>query len=175
MELQPTLRNDLVVLRPLHITDFDGLYKVAKDPLIWEQHPAKERYKKDQFEKIFRAFLESHATLVVLNQSTNSIIGASRYKLVPKDALAVEIGWSFLARQYWGGLYNKSVKHLMIEHAFQTMERIVFYIDQSNIRSQKAVEKVGARIIEYNDFPNLVRMEKGYLTYLIEKSFWSLS
>ena len=51
MNLQPTLQNDLIILRPLRENDFEALYEVAKDPLIWEQHPSRERYKREVYSK----------------------------------------------------------------------------------------------------------------------------
>ncbi len=64
---------------------------------------------------------------------------------------AVEIGWSFLSRKYWGGVYNKSIKKLLIDYAFESLEDVIFYIGKENIRSQKAVEKIGGiRITNQN-------------------------
>lgn len=118
INLQPTLSDDSVIIRPLKEDDFDELYDTAKDPLIWEQHPA-DRYKKDVFDKFFRDSIESGGALVILDKSTSQIIGTSRYKTVEKVDSAVEIGWTFLARKYWGGTMNKAVKRLMIDHAFR--------------------------------------------------------
>ena len=172
MPLQPILEDDLVLLRPLEAIDFEALYQVAKDPLIWEQHPAKNRHQKSQFEKLFKEFIDSKATLVIIDQSTGEVIGSSRFKYPPKNQTAIEIGWSFLARNYWGGTYNKSVKTLMINHAFQFVETIVFYIDKTNIRSQRAVEKIGGKKADPLTFPNLIRMDENYATFIIEKEQW---
>jgi hypothetical protein len=56
----------------------------------------------------------------------------------------IEIGWTFLARRYWGGRYNGEMKRLMLEHAFQTVDEVVFIIGPENHRSRRAVEKIGA-------------------------------
>jgi len=56
----------------------------------------------------------------------------------------VEIGWTFLGRAYWGGRYNGEMKRLMLDHAFRSVNRVIFVIGPDNRRSQRAVEKLGA-------------------------------
>ena len=172
MNLQPTLENDLVILRPLKENDFEALYNVAKDPLIWEQHPSWDRYKPEVFTEFFKESMESRGALVIIDRSTNSIIGSSRFKPVANAENAVEIGWSFLARNYWGGKYNKSIKKLMIDHAFGFVEDVVFYIGKDNIRSQKAVEKIGGRRITEAHFKHLIKVSETDWTYRINKEDW---
>ena len=111
-DLQPELKGDLLELRPLLPGDFDDLFTVASDPLIWEQHPAKNRHKKRVFEKYFRESLDSGGALIAIESSNNNVIGSSRYHEYKPDKGEVEIGWSFLARSYWGGVYNKEMNNL---------------------------------------------------------------
>jgi len=144
-DFQPTLRSELIELRPLRPEDFDDLYSVASDPLIWEQHPARDRYKHEVFSELFRESLASGGALVAVDRVTGKIIGSSRYHGYSAEAGEVEIGWSFLARSYWGGKYNGEMKRLMLRHAFQCVERVIFLIGAENIRSQKAIEKLGGR------------------------------
>lgn len=167
LDLQPTLENDLVLLRPLIKQDFDALYEVAKDPLIWKQHPSWDRYKREVFGKFFQDSLMSRAVLVVIDQKTKQTIGSSRFK--PMTKTAVEIGWSFLARKYWGGVYNRAVKTLMLNYAFETMEYVVFYIDKANIRSQKAVEKIGGKKLIDPALQYLKRQKNIDYTYYLQK------
>lgn len=143
MNLQPTLKNDLVILRPLRENDFEALYEVAKDPLIWEQHPENNRYERKIFEKFFLESLESGGSLIVIDLKNNKVIGSSRYNGYSADKKEVEIGWTFLARSYWGGTYNKEMKQLMLEHAFKYANSVIFLVGVHNIRSQRAVEKIG--------------------------------
>ncbi len=143
MNLQPTLKNDLVILRPLRENDFEALYEVAKDPLIWEQHPENNRYERKIFEKFFLESLESGGSLIVIDLKNNKVIGSSRYSGYSADKKEVEIGWTFLARSYWGGTYNKEMKQLMLEHAFKYANSVIFLVGVHNIRSQRAVEKIG--------------------------------
>jgi RimJ/RimL family protein N-acetyltransferase len=56
----------------------------------------------------------------------------------------VEIGWTFLARSHWGGRYNGEMKTLMLRHAFRFVGTVIFVIGTRNLRSQRAVEKIGA-------------------------------
>lgn len=171
IDLQPTLQNDSVIIRPLKEEDFDALYNVAKDPLIWEQH-TDDRYKKEVFEPFFRDSMESGGALAIVDRKTNGIVGSSRYKPVDGIESALEIGWTFLARKYWGGTVNKAVKTLMIDHAFKYFDDVILYIDKDNIRSQKAAKKIGA-IRQPDDSPFcLVRRDDRDLAYLINKNEW---
>ena len=142
-DLQPQLRADLIEVRPLAPDDWESLFAVASDPLIWELHPASDRYREDVFREFFRDALETGSAFVVIDRKRDRIIGSSRlFGFDPQESV-VEIGWTFLARAYWGGKYNGELKRLMLDHAFKFVERVVFVIGVTNFRSQKAVEKIG--------------------------------
>lgn len=143
-DLQPVLKSELLELRPLRAEDFDDLFAVAADPLIWEQHPETDRYKEDQFRRFFAGAMESGGALVAIDTRKGQLIGSSRFNKYDAESSEVEIGWTFLGRSYWGGRYNGEMKRLMLEHAFQFVERVVFVIGPTNVRSQRAVEKIGA-------------------------------
>jgi len=166
MDLQPTLDNELVQLRPLTPDDLEPLFNVAKDPLIWEQHPCPTRYERAEYEVFIEDSLQSKGALIVIDKATKNMIGSSRFKAIEGVPTAVEIGWSFLAREYWGGRYNRAVKELMIEHALQSLSDIIFYIGKDNIRSQKAVEKLGAKKL-VDSSHSLIKPATEDLTYLI--------
>ena len=142
-DLQPTLKGQLVELRPLRAEDFPALYAVAADPLIWEQHPANDRYKEEVFKEFFREALESGGAFAVIDRTSGRIIGSSRYYGHDAERREMEIGWTFLARTYWGGVYNRELKQLMLHHAFQFVDRVVFLVGPRNFRSQRAMEKIG--------------------------------
>lgn len=142
-EFQPVLKGDLLDLRPLRADDFDALFAVASDPLIWEQHPVSNRYQEPQFRGFFQEALDAGGTLVVVDKKTERLIGSSRFHGYDADHSEVEIGWSFLARSYWGGRYNGEMKRLMLAHAFQYVDRVVLLVGPENVRSQRAVEKIG--------------------------------
>jgi RimJ/RimL family protein N-acetyltransferase len=147
-DLQPTLQGELLSLRPLRPEDWDALFAVASDPLIWEQHPASDRYQEEVFRGFFREALESGGAFAVLdaqkpNAGRDTIIGSSRFFGYNEAQSEIEIGWTFLARSYWGGRYNREMKQLMLRHAFQFVERVVFLVGPRNLRSQRAMEKIG--------------------------------
>jgi N-acetyltransferase len=143
-ELQPILKGILIELRPLIPEDWNDLFAVAADPLIWEQHPESDRYKEDVFKVFFKDALESGGAFVVIDTKSKRIIGSTRFHGYDPEKSEVEIGWTFLARKCWGGRYNREMKQLMLAHAFQFVENVVFYVGENNIRSQKATEKIGA-------------------------------
>jgi len=143
-DLQPHLTGELIELRPLRPEDWDDLFAVASDPLIWEQHPESDRYKEDVFKVFFREALESRGALVVIDKNNQQIIGSTRFYGYDPEKSEIEIGWTCLARKYWGGRHNQEMKRLMLAHAFKFVESVVFYVGEKNIRSQKAMEKVGA-------------------------------
>ena len=142
-DLQPVLQGELLSLRPLQKDDFPDLYAVASDPLIWEQHPASDRYKEDVFKEFFREALESGGALIAIDSQDHKIIGSSRFHAYDQEKSEIEIGWTFLARSHWGGAYNREMKHLMLRHAFRFVDSVVFLVGPNNLRSQRAVEKIG--------------------------------
>ena len=142
--LQPHLKGELLELRPLAANDWDELFAVASDSLIWEQHPEPDRYKEDVFRVFFKEALESGGAFVIIDRKTQRIIGSTRFYGYDPEKSEIEIGWTFLARKYWGGRYNAEMKRLLLNHAFSFVESVVFFVGEDNIRSQKAMEKVGA-------------------------------
>ena len=143
-DLQPYLQGDLLQLRALRPEDFDILYTVAADPLIWEQHPASDRYQLEVFKGFFRDALQSGGALIAIDRADGRVIGSSRYNAYDEAKSEIEIGWTFLARSHWGGVYNGEMKRLMLRHAFRFVKSVVFVIGPRNFRSQRAVEKIGA-------------------------------
>ena len=142
-DLQPTLSGDLLRLRPLRPEDWDDLYAAASDPLIWEQHPINDRYKEEVFKGFFRGALESGGALIAIDSKDGRVIGSSRFNGYDEEKSEIEIGWTFLARSHWGGVYNQEMKRLMLQHAFKFVGNVIFRIGPQNLRSQRAVEKIG--------------------------------
>ncbi len=167
--LQPTLIGQYVTLRPLRHDDFDALYAVASDPLIWEQHPAKNRYQKAVFETYFQGALDSRGAFFVVDRQSGQALGSSRYYEYEPEHNRISIGYTFLSRSVWGKEHNRDMKHLMINHAFQFVDSVHFHIGQDNLRSRRAVEKLGARWLPEADraLSDGVRV-----TYEIRKAQW---
>ena len=153
-ELQPILKSEILEVRPLRADDWEELYAVASDPLLWAQHPNSDRYKPDVFRKFFDEALASGGACVVLDRTTGRVIGSSRFNCYDVVRSEVEIGWTFLARSHWGGTYNGELKRLMLAHAFKFVDNVVFFIGSTNIRSQRALEKIGGVRIGTKSDPN---------------------
>lgn len=161
VELQPTLQGTLLELRPIRADDWDALFAVASDPQIWEQHPASDRYQEPVFREFFREALATQSAFVVVDRATRHIIGSSRYHRYNPAAREIEIGWTFLARDYWGGRYNGEMKQLMLDHAFQFVDRVIFLIGANNRRSRLAVERIGAVLLPTHPLANTERVVYG--------------
>ena len=142
-DLQPVLKGERLWLRPLRLDDFDSLFAVAADPLIWEQHPASDRYQEEVFRGFFREAMDSGGALIATDSKDGQVIGSSRFHGYQEEASEIEIGWTFLARSHWGGQYNGEMKKLMLRHAFQFVNAVVFLVGPQNVRSQTAVERIG--------------------------------
>lgn len=168
-ELQPHLVGDLLELRPLRPEDWESLFAVASDPLIWEQHPARDRYQEAVFREFFREAMESGGAFVIIDRQTQKIIGSSRYFGFDPGKREIEIGWTFLARSHWGGKYNAELKRLMLGHAFKYVESVVFLIGPANVRSQKAIEKIGGVMIERRKRTNPGGETVAQVVYQIKK------
>lgn len=146
MELQPVLEGPRLRLRPLKAADFDALYAAASDPLIWEQHPATDRHERKVFEQFFNRALKSRGALAILDKATGEIVGTSRfYDVSGRDSVC--IGFTFLTRAYWGGSFNREVKFKMLDHAFIYVRRALFHVGEKNLRSRRALEKIGAKLV----------------------------
>ena len=137
-DAQPVLQGERLELRPLRAEDWEALYAVASDSLIWEQHPSRNRHELEVFRAFFDEALASGGALVVIDRANGLVIGSSRFHGYDEAKSEVEIGWTFLARLYWGGVYNGEMKRLMLEHAFRFVDSVIFVIGPQNLRSQKA-------------------------------------
>jgi RimJ/RimL family protein N-acetyltransferase len=142
-DFQPVLKGSHVELRPPVIEDQEALYAVASDPLVWEKHPS-NRYERREFNAFLKESLASGGALLIIDTRNKAVIGSSRYHGYKKENRSVEIGWTFLARSHWGGKYNGDLKLVMLSHAFEYVDTVMFYINSNNERSQKSVEKIGA-------------------------------
>ena len=143
-DYQPVLKGDLVDMRPLRSEDYGQLYAVAADRLIWKQHPVKNRHEAEGFQVFFNEALASGGALIVSDAITQRVIGSSRFHGYDKEKSEVEIGWTFLTRSHWGGIYNGEMKQLMLRHAFRFVNCVVFLVGSQNLRSQRALEKIGS-------------------------------
>ncbi|HEY0236498.1 MAG TPA: GNAT family N-acetyltransferase [Afipia sp.] len=142
-DFQPTLTGDTVVIRPVRSGDWPALFAAASDPQIWKLHPASDRYTEPVFRKFFDDALASNTAFVFVDRASGALIGSSRYHGYDSQRGEIEIGWTFITRDHWGGATNREVKRLMLDHAFTFADTVVFWVGETNWRSQRAVEKIG--------------------------------
>ena len=169
LDLQPTLAGPTLLLRPLAEEDREALYAVACDPLVWALHPAHDRHERAVFEPLFDDSIRSGGALLVVERDSGRAIGSSRYSFAFAEPGEVEIGWTFLARDHWGGATNRELKRLMLRHAFASVERVMFRVGEANLRSRRALEKIGARLTRRRQPAMVGTREVMHVVYTIER------
>lgn len=169
-DLQPNfLHDDLIKLIPLQASDFDKLLEIASNPLVWEQHPNPNRYKLEDFTNYFKGAIESKGAFLILDTLTNEAIGCSRYYDFNEKDNSVLIGYTFIGIKFWGKGYNQALKKIMLDYAFQFVDKVYFHVGASNYRSQKAIEKIGAVQVDEFEVEYYGEASKLNFVYLIEK------
>ncbi|MEP3277526.1 MAG: GNAT family N-acetyltransferase [Stappiaceae bacterium] len=168
---QPVLTDGALLLRPLERTDFEPLFAAASDPKIWEGHPANNRHEPDVFRRYFDERLKTQSTLIIIEECTQQAIGCSAYYTAPDMPDSISIGFTFLTRKHWGGKTNRQVKDLMIAHALKNFDAVWFHINLSNIRSQKATVKLGAKHV-YTGTIDLSGGPTQWMCFKIDRNDW---
>lgn len=169
--LQPTLENEQIVLQPLKVIDFETLYTVASDPEIWQQHPNKDRWKKDVFRTFFEGAVQSGGAFKVVDKATGMVIGSTRfYDYQPEDN-SIFIGYTFFATSCWGKGINQQVKNLMLDYIFQFVDQVNFHVGASNIRSQIAISRLGAIKVGQQEVTYVGETAKLNFVYTINKAW----
>lgn len=170
-DFQPELLGPNVTVRPIAVPDWQEMYQAASDPLIWEQHPAVTRYQEPVFRRYFDEAIASGSAFTIIDRASGRIIGTSRYSDIDSLTNEIEIGWTFLTREFWGGSCNQEVKSLMLEHAFRFVDVVLFFVAEGNIRSQRAVQKLGA-IARQEIFFRDNNAEAPYRVSAVSKTQW---
>ncbi|MBI3699993.1 MAG: GNAT family N-acetyltransferase [Afipia sp.] len=142
-DFQPTLTGETIVIRPIEPADWKELFAAAADPDIWRLHPATTRYTEPVFREFFDNAVASKMAFVFVERTGGRLIGSSRYFGYDPQKSEVEIGWTFIVRDHWGGKTNREIKRLMLDHAFTFVDNVIFWVGETNWRSQRAVEKIG--------------------------------
>jgi N-acetyltransferase len=168
-DLQPHLHGPTLSLRPMVEADLEPVWQVSSDPLVWALHPDPSRAQRHGFERFFSSGLASGGALVVTDNATGEIIGSSRFYEWDPRLREVAIGYTFLARKYWGGKANREMKRLMLDHAFKWADKVWFHVASSNLRSRRAMEKIGGHLAREAQRPFDGRMID-YVYYSIGKS-----
>jgi RimJ/RimL family protein N-acetyltransferase len=172
-ELQPRLHNALIRLEPLTAADFAALYGIAADPLIWEQHPSKDRYQREVFANYFKGAMESGGAFRVHDARDGRLIGSSRYYEHDAAARKISIGYTFLARSHWATGHNRALKTLMLDHAFRFVDRVLFHVGVDNWRSRKAMEKLGAIYVGEEPVSYYGEAARPNVIFKIEAADWT--
>jgi RimJ/RimL family protein N-acetyltransferase len=174
MDRQPILEGERLLLRPLSAADWPALYAVASDPLVWELHPAHDRWQEAAFRTFFDDALQQGGALVVIDRASGAIIGSSRMQgHDPANRGSVEIGWTFLARSHWGGETNREMKRLMLAHCFRFVERVDFRVAETNLRSRRAMEKIGGRLSDRTSMVDTASGPVRHVVYEITRDSFS--
>ena len=172
MNIQPILENENVKLVPLTQTDFEELFVVSSDPLVWEQHPNKDRYKREVFENFFQGAMESEGAFKIIDKESNEIAGSTRfYDYSPEDN-SIFIGYTFYGTKFWGKNINASVKKMMLDYIFQFVEKVIFHVGKDNIRSIKAMTKLGAENLGETEVAYFGETPKINVVFQIKKDEW---
>ena len=161
------LENDEIALIQTKISHFHELYSVARNRVIWEQHPEKDRWRKDKFKIFFEDGVENNlGCFSIYDKNLSKKIGLTRFYSYDQNDKAVRIGYTFMAPEYWGTGFNQQIKKLMLDYAFKYIDKVYFDIGVNNFRSRRAVEKLGATpFSESSD---------GMVKYLLNKNSYDI-
>jgi RimJ/RimL family protein N-acetyltransferase len=167
---QPILEGERLLLRPLTPDDWQAQFAVASDPLIWELHPAHDRWQETVFRAYFDDALAKGGALTVIDKANGAVIGSSRYQgFDPAEGGSVEIGWTFLARSHWGRIYNTEMKRLMLAHALSHVERVLFRVGADNLRSRGAMTRIGGRLTDRTEMALMAGREVPHVVFEITR------
>jgi len=167
--IQPVLENEKYQLIPLQKGDFELLYEVASDPKVWEQHPNKDRYKREIFENFFKGAMESQGAFKIIEKSTGNFLGSTRFYDFDESENRIFIGYSFYGANSWGKGINPQVKKLMLDYIFQFVDKVHFHIGKENFRSQIALERLGGKKIAEEEVAYFGEPTRTNIVYEITK------
>lgn len=172
INVQSILENEKVILYPLQEKDFEVLYAVASDPKIWEQHPNKDRWKKEVFKTFFDGAMQSKGAFKIVEKATGNTIGSTRIYDYNEQENSIFIGYTFYAVQYWGKGINHAVKTIMLDYIFQSVSKVHFHIGANNIRSQVAIGRIGAEKVAEQEVTYFGEAPRLNFVYEISKEKW---
>lgn len=172
MNIQPILENENFKLIPLQENDFEKLYRVASDPKVWEQHPNKDRYKRDVFENFFQGAMKSKGAFLILDKISNEVLGSTRFYDFNEKENNILIGYTFYGTNSWGKNVNPQVKKLMLDYIFQFVESVIFHVGKDNIRSKRAIQRLGAIQIGEEEIAYFGELSKTNVIFEIKKENW---
>lgn len=170
--IQPTLENEIISLVPLEKHDFEELFDVASDPKVWEQHPNKDRYKREVFENFFQGAMESKGAFLIIDKETEEVLGSTRFYDYNADDNSILIGYTFYGTKSWGKNINSQVKKLMLDYIFEFVDKVIFHVGKENIRSVKAMTKLGAEDLGEEEVAYFGEDSKTNIVFQIKREDW---
>ena len=148
----PNLENQRVKLSLLNLSNYKQLLDIAKQTNLVQYSPSKidtEEDLKKYVEIAVDAYYHRTAIpFIVYDKLKKSFAGSTRFMNINWDYKVLEIGSTWIGREFQGTGLNSNMKYLMLEYAFEVLnfEKVEFRIDERNIRSRKAVEKLGCKL-----------------------------
>ncbi|WP_295221109.1 GNAT family N-acetyltransferase [uncultured Chryseobacterium sp.] len=170
--IQTILENETYQLIPLQQGDFESLYEVASDPKVWEQHPNKDRYRREVFENFFQGAIESGGAFKVVEKATGDILGSTRFYDFDDENNSIFIGYTFYGTKSWGRKINPQIKKLMLDYIFQFADTVYFHVGKDNIRSRTAMERLGAENQGEQEVAYFGEPSRTNILYQIQKQNW---
>ncbi|WP_294294537.1 GNAT family N-acetyltransferase [uncultured Chryseobacterium sp.] len=170
--IQTILENETYQLIPLQQGDFESLYEVASDPKVWEQHPNKDRYRREVFENFFQGAIESGGAFKVVERATGDILGSTRFYDFDDENNSIFIGYTFYGTKSWGRKINQQIKKLMLDYIFQFIDTVYFHVGKDNIRSRTAMERLGAENQGEQEVAYFGEPSRTNILYQIQKQNW---
>ncbi len=140
-----------VRLEPLQKNHVGGLAAVGLDPELWRWIPAPVRTIEEMGAYIDTALREQEQGVslpfALVERQTGRPIGSTRYGNIDRTHRRVEIGWTWVAREWQRTAMNTEAKYLLLKHAFETLGciRVELKTDSLNERSRAAILRIGAR------------------------------
>jgi len=176
------LENESVRLEPLTLENYHNLYEVAGEKDLVQFSPSYIETPKELKNYVETAIedLKNKTAIpfIIFDKRVKKYAGCTRYMNINYTNKVLEIGSTWIGKDFQGTGLNPSMKRLMLDHAFDVMgyEKVEFRIDERNIRSRKAVEKLGG--IPEGILRKNVYLKNGYkrntCCYGILKEEWKL-
>ena len=166
-----TLEVRHVRLEPLTETHLTGLAEVGLDEELWRWIPTPVRTREEMAAYIETAIGEQERGVslpfAIIEKAAGRAIGSTRYGNIDRTHHRVEIGWTWVARDWQRTAVNTEAKYLLLEHAFETLGciRVELKTDSLNEKSRAAILRIGAR--EEGIFRNHMITAKGRIRHTV--------
>ena len=177
----PTLENERVKLSLLDLSNYKYLIEVSQQDKLIQYSPNKIDTPEDLKDYVQTAvdgyYHKNIIPFIIFDKQTQTYAGSTRFGLINWKNKVLHIGWTWIGKEFQGTGLNKHMKFLMLQYAFETLEfdKVEFRIDERNIASRKAVEKLNAKLEGILRKDTLMRdgFKRSTCCYGILKEEWS--